>query len=715
MTLAWVIPPWRVGSGGHAAIFQLIHELEKRGHSCAVYVFDPFHYEPRPASELKAEIAERFVPLDAEVFVGLEDFDSADVAVATSWWTAYPVRDLPNCREKVYLVQDHETEFYPTSVEAIWAEQTYKMGYRCLAYTPWIAGVLRSRYGLEVAQFDCGADLDTYTVDGPESREPGLIAVYARGETSRRGVELAIGGLATLFERRADQRVVLFGSNFPPTVPFPAENVGVVPPAELASLYRTASVGVVFSLTNLSLVDQEMMACGLPVVELDVENVSTSLGPSGEVAVLARPTPSGVADAIASVLDSSETAAAMADRARGFVAGRTWAHAAEQVEAALLGYLATPRTGSQPSRRDAGGWHLRARALQAGSFRSERGGVTELLAERLGEEVLADIERRVGSDLTSVVVHEPGSLEPRPTTVGDVWRRATDDLERKRIALALGVHYGNDTLLERTGLTAEMPPPDIHQLGGGPIAAGGSIYHADLVVDGLSSAGVEPAAGMRILDFGSSSGRVVRVLAAAYPEVDWHACDPNGPAMEWAEENIRGVTFTKTGTRPPLPFADASFNAVYAISIWSHFAEDAALAWFDEMQRIIRPGGHLLLTTHGLHTAAFYDREGVYPEQRLKEIMDALYRSGYWFDPVFGDEGDAGVVDRAWGLSFLTPEWLLSRVCPQWRVAEYAAGRNEGSQDVFVLERAAGVSDEEVASLPEAAASHARRATTRSS
>ena len=185
--------------------------------------------------------------------------------------------------------------------------------------------------------------------------------------------------------------------------------------------------------------------------------------------------------------------------------------------------------------------------------------------------------------------------------------------------------------------------------------------------------------------------------------------------MEWAEENIRGVTFTKTGTRPPLPFADASFDAVYAISIWSHFAEDAALAWFDEMHRIIRPGGHLLLTTHGFHTAAFYDREGVYPEQRLKEIMDALYRSGYWFDPVFGDEGDAGVVDRAWGLSFLTPEWLLSRVCPQWRVVEYAAGRNEGSQDVFVLERAAGVSDEEVASPPEAAASHARRTTTRSS
>ena len=126
---------------------------------------------------------------------------------------------------------------------------------------------------------------------GPETREPGLIAVYARGETSRRAVELAIAGLATLFERRLDQRVVLFGSNFPPTVPFPCENVGVVPPAELAALYRRASIGLVFSLTNLSLVDQEMMAAGLPVVELDVENVSASLGP------LRRACAAGEADA----------------------------------------------------------------------------------------------------------------------------------------------------------------------------------------------------------------------------------------------------------------------------------------------------------------------------------------------------------------------------------------------------------------------------------
>ena len=41
-----------------------------------------------------------------------------DVAIATEWTTAFPVRDLPRCREKAYLVQDHEPEFFATSSES---------------------------------------------------------------------------------------------------------------------------------------------------------------------------------------------------------------------------------------------------------------------------------------------------------------------------------------------------------------------------------------------------------------------------------------------------------------------------------------------------------------------------------------------------------------------------------------------------------------------
>ena len=343
LTLAWVVPFWKVGSGGHTTIFRLIRQMEQRGHRCTIYLFDPSGKEKRPAHELRREIRERFVEIEAPVFDSLDSFGSADVAIATQCWTAFPVRDLPNCLEKVYLVQDDEPQFFATSAQSLWAEETYRMGYRCIAFTPWMAGILTEKWGLEARYFECGTDTAVYDFAGEQDREPGLLAVYARKETERRAVDLALAAVATLIERRPGVRVVLFGSNGRVKAPFPCEDAGVLSPAELAALYRRASAGVVFSLTTHSLVAQEMMASGLPVVELEGENVASALGGGGEVVELAERTPTAIADSLERLLYDREYAAAMAVRARTFVEGRTWDRAGDQVEAALQEFLARPR------------------------------------------------------------------------------------------------------------------------------------------------------------------------------------------------------------------------------------------------------------------------------------------------------------------------------------------------------------------------------------
>ena len=344
LRLAWVVPPWRIGSGGHTTIFRLVRQMELRGHVCSIHVFDPFGFSRHRAAILREQIREHFVPgVEAEVFMGLDDFDSADVAIATEWNTAFPVRDLPNCREKAYLVQDHEPEFFATSAEAIWAEETYRMGYRCIAYTPWMAGILRDRYGVDARWFECGTDLDVFSFAGEEGRSEELIAVYARKETERRAVALAMAGLAVLAERRPTIRPVLFGSRQRAKLPFPAEDLGVASPRRLAALYREASAGIVFSLTTHSLVAHEMMASGLPTVELEGDNVGSALGASGELVELAARRPDAIADAVEHLLDDREAAAAMAVRARAFVEERTWERAGDQIESALREFLASPR------------------------------------------------------------------------------------------------------------------------------------------------------------------------------------------------------------------------------------------------------------------------------------------------------------------------------------------------------------------------------------
>ncbi len=70
-------------------------------------------------------------------------------------------------------------------------------------------------------------------------------------------------------------------------------------------------------------------------------------------------------------------------------------------------------------------------------------------------------------------------------------------------------------------------PSDVHAMARGPVAAGGDAFTADFVLGALERAGSPLPEDARALDFGCSSGRVVRMLAAARPDVAWLGCDPN--------------------------------------------------------------------------------------------------------------------------------------------------------------------------------------------
>ena len=106
------------------------------------------------------------------------------------------------------------------------------------------------------------------------------------------------------------------------------------------------------------------------------------------------------------------------------------------------------------------------------------------------------------------------------------------------------------------------------------------------------------------------------------------------------------------------------------------------------MRRLLRPGGHLVMTTHGLTSVAHYAADGQRSAEQSAEIATALYRAGWWYAAEFGENGRLGRRPIPhWGTAFLSPEWLLTQLCPRWRVLSYAPGRNQENQDVYVLQR----------------------------
>ena len=254
------------------------------------------------------------------------------------------------------------------------------------------------------------------------------------------------------------------------------------------------------------------------------------------------------------------------------------------------------------------------------------------------------------------------------------WTQA-DDVMRGYLTLNFGVHYEIPSIVSKTGLATAMPPDDVHAMARGPLAAGGDPFTADIVLGALERAGLGLDEDGSALDFGSSSGRVVRMLAAARRDVTWYGCDPNQGAIAWAAEHLEGVEFFVNEQEPPLPLETGSLDLVYAISIWSHFDADAALRWFDEMHRLLRPGGALVFTTHGVTSIGRQMAGGsMTRDRRRARARRRLHRRGFWFARAFGEDGDHGVVSPVWGMAYATPEWLLARLLPQLDRAALRAG-----------------------------------------
>ncbi|MCW2986128.1 MAG: hypothetical protein JWR63_3698 [Conexibacter sp.] len=356
LQVAVVMPQFRRGSGGHHTVADLVRGLEARGHTISLWVVDD---EGRHEGQDEQQLQELFETFFGPVRARVRRLDVAgegsgagavarpgdvDILVATGWQTVPAVMRLEGAAARAYLVQDHEPEFYATSSERLWAEWTYQQGLHAICASPWLAEVVTATYGGSASSFDLGVDHEHYR-PLPTHRRDDLILFYSRAVTPRRATSLGILALDELHRRRPELEIALFGDSRKLATPFPHRHLGVLPPDRLAHAYASATVGLVLSLTNPSLVPTEMLACGLPVVDLASASMQATFGGDGPIA-LAPVHPVAIADALEHLLDDLLDRAERSRAGTALAAGRTWARAAEQVETGLLAALATGTAAS---------------------------------------------------------------------------------------------------------------------------------------------------------------------------------------------------------------------------------------------------------------------------------------------------------------------------------------------------------------------------------
>lgn len=314
LNIVWIIPDFEKGGGGHTTIFRMIKLLAVRGHRQTVLISN--RMSRRDGAEARDMIFRDFFVSDTEVYyldeLEEDELGSPDVVVATSFETLAPALRT-KASKRFYFVQDYEPYFHPAGSLALLAENTYKADVDCICASPWLKGKMEG-HGRWATSFYLGVDDTVYfqaspTTDGRAGTRVPRIVLYGRAFTPRRCVELAVAALIRLAELGVVFHVdIIHGDSLPDelTLPFSNARYATLSPQELANLYRKGTLGVVFSGTNYSLMPQEMLACGLEVVDIISESTTATYPDS--VVHLVEPDPLTIANKLGSLLGNQRSA-----------------------------------------------------------------------------------------------------------------------------------------------------------------------------------------------------------------------------------------------------------------------------------------------------------------------------------------------------------------------------------------------------------------------
>ena len=176
-----------------------------------------------------------------------------------------------------------------------------------------------------------------------------------------------------------------------------------------------------------------------------------------------------------------------------------------------------------------------------------------------------------------------------------------------------------------------------------------------------------PAGPTRIFEWGCGPARIIRHLpglAAGLP-VEFHASDYNHASIVWCRAHLPGITFFENGLAPPLPVAGRAFDLAFCRSVFTHLSGEMHARWIAELCRVVRPGGIVILTTHG-HAY----RTRLTPQER------ARYDAGELVVRTLGAEG------RKLFAAFHPPGFVRHDLLRGLTVVEHRPGA--GTQDIWV-------------------------------
>jgi glycosyltransferase involved in cell wall biosynthesis len=357
-----IVAPHASLSGGIRVIAMHAVEMQRRGHTVRVisqplpgvslgarvrmvlrgkkasdYARHPSHFDGLPIDH---KVLDRARPVtDADV-------PDADVVIATWWETAEWVARLSASKgAKAYLIQGDEACFFD---DPAWQERvaaTWRLPLRKMAVAQWLVELAKSRCpGHEVCVVPNAVDTGHFTAP-PRGKQARPTIGMVSSPFSGKGVDVMLGAFHRVRSRFSDLRLVAFGE--PPTSEvgdWPEEFPIEVRPRQerIPGLYASCDAWLFGSRREgFGLPILEAMACRTPVIGTPAGAAPELLSRGG--GILVKPGDADdMASAVTRILEMTPTSwREVSDAAYATAALYTWKHAADRLEAALIGSVAS--------------------------------------------------------------------------------------------------------------------------------------------------------------------------------------------------------------------------------------------------------------------------------------------------------------------------------------------------------------------------------------
>jgi glycosyltransferase involved in cell wall biosynthesis/2-polyprenyl-3-methyl-5-hydroxy-6-metoxy-1,4-benzoquinol methylase len=325
--------------GGYRNIFALANHLAARGHDVHLYVEAIAHLEGMNDAQIVSFCHRHFGESAAQIHVGHDQILASDIAVATNWPTAYAVTALESTRCKAYLVQDFEPDFYDRVDPAHeLAERTYDLPLRKITLGKYLQKLFCERDRLPTHHIPFSIDSSIYRNLNTRPQSPVRVLFFARPGLKRRAYPVGVKALRILARACPEVEIAFYGMVEREELGFAYQHLGELSSSELAREMNRSHIHLSFSLTNISWVPFEAMACGCAVVEARVPTVESWMEGEGTNSLLVDPEPRAVADALITLVRDAGLRKRIAANGEKHVAriSSSWEAACAQFESILL-------------------------------------------------------------------------------------------------------------------------------------------------------------------------------------------------------------------------------------------------------------------------------------------------------------------------------------------------------------------------------------------